>query len=103
MGRVVAISGGDLLNTEKLNLFALKLSGNDSPVRRYTEMAQRLGGKLVLTEDGKAALAEKVVKGNTGYRMADSLLDELFQRYLFGMNFGSGATLTIDAAQVATI
>ena len=31
MGRVVAISGGDLLNTEKLNLFALKLSGNDSP------------------------------------------------------------------------
>jgi len=79
------------------------LSGNDSPVRRYTEMAERLGGKLVLTEDGKAALAEKVVKGNTGYRMADSLLDELFQRYLFGMNFGSGATLTIDAAQVATI
>lgn len=31
MGRVVAISGGDLLTTEKLNLYALKLSQNESP------------------------------------------------------------------------
>lgn len=79
------------------------LSGNDSPVKRYAEMAERLGGKLILTEDGKAALAEKVVNGNTGYRMADSLLDELFQRYLFDPASASGAPLTIDATQVATI
>lgn len=31
MGRVVAISGGDLQTTEKLNLYALKLSGKEHP------------------------------------------------------------------------
>ena len=31
MGRIVAISGGDLQTTEKLNLYALKLSGKDHP------------------------------------------------------------------------
>ena len=31
MGRVVAISAGDLQTTEKLNLYALKLSGKESP------------------------------------------------------------------------
>ncbi len=31
MGRVVAISGGELDTTEKLNIYALKLSGKESP------------------------------------------------------------------------
>ena len=31
MGRVVAISGGELESTEKLNIYALKLSGKESP------------------------------------------------------------------------
>ena len=31
MGRVVAISGGDLQTTEKLNMYALKLSGKELP------------------------------------------------------------------------
>ena len=31
MGRVVAISGGNLQTTEKLNMYALKLSGKESP------------------------------------------------------------------------
>ena len=32
MGRVVAISGGELESTEKLNIYALKLSGKESPM-----------------------------------------------------------------------
>ncbi len=31
MGRVVAISGGNLQTTENLNRYALKLSGKESP------------------------------------------------------------------------
>ena len=31
MGRVVAISGGNLQTTERLNMYALKLSGKESP------------------------------------------------------------------------
>ena len=31
MGRVVAISGGNLQTTEKLNMYALKLSGKETP------------------------------------------------------------------------
>ena len=78
------------------------LSGPHSPIDRYAALVKESGGELVVTEGGKRALAEKVASGKTGYRMADSILDSIYQEFLFqSCNQSCQPLLVIDTASVA--
>lgn len=80
------------------NLVMDYLSGKFSPIKKYSAILNELGVNLTLTEDGKEALAEKVSRGDTGYRMADNIINEIYQDYIFGKHTNPGNdTLIIDA------
>lgn len=59
------------------------LSGKNSPVPMYAALVAELGEKLILTPDGGAAIAERVARGDTGFRMADTLLNGIYRDYVF--------------------
>lgn len=59
------------------------LSGKNSPIPMYSALVEDLGEKLVLTPDGEAAIAKRVARGDTGFRMADTLLNGIYRDYVF--------------------
>ena len=57
------------------------LSGKNSPFVRYDSLLREEGSSLVVTDDGKKAIARKVASGKMGYRMIDNILYSLYRSH----------------------
>ena len=75
------------------------LSGKNSPFVRYDSLLREEGSSLVVTDDGKKAIARKVASGKMGYRMIDNILYSLYRSHHLSSP-SSSAALIVDGEAV---
>jgi ATP-dependent protease Clp ATPase subunit len=66
------------------------LSSKNSPLFRYDSLLRDEGSSLVVTDDGKMAIAKRVASSCMGYRTVDNILYSLYRAHRISC---SGATL----------
>ena len=99
LGRITMILSLSNPTVEEVMEF---LSGKNSPLVRYDSLLNEEGSSLIVTEEGKMAIARKVVTGNMGYRMVDNILYDLYRKHQLSCSLGDSKTspLLIDQASV---